>query len=407
MNSSSPVVRKPPADPKREAFGWPRGRPRRGFSRFVLSLLLLSTLIVACSFAASSGDSAGRGILGGTNTDHHSVDLADIHFDTFDGLSIPLSTIAEETMLSLRDRIPPLDDVRYETAGEGAWLDAGDLVLGYAAKDGASYAYPARILNFHEIVNQELGGEPVLISYCPLCRSGVVYSRRVDDRVLSFGNTSALYQSDLVMYDRETLSYWFQVAGEAIVGDLTGSRLEALPSVMTTWAEWLMLHPDTLVLSRDTGFSRTYGGDAFQGIEAFLDRGDFVFPVDEDMVDDRLAASELVLGVEVAGEARAYPLASLKDGAFNDVVGGTPIAVFSRELGPLALAFDARLGDRVLTFRWDGRQIVDGETGSAWSLQGEAVQGQLAGQHLQQLPARTAFWFSYVTAFPTATVYDP
>ena len=136
------------------------------------------------------------------------------------------------------------------------WLD-DDLVLGYEAGDEA-FAYPVNILNFHEMVNDVIGGDPVLITYCPLCVSGVVFSREVDGQTLTFGNTSALYQSDLVMYDHQTGTYWFQVAGEAVVGTMTGSHLDSLPSATMPWGRWKSLHPDTLLLTGVEGGLETF-----------------------------------------------------------------------------------------------------------------------------------------------------
>ena len=377
-------------------------------SRTFLSLVLAAALLlIACSSGDEAPETDGRGLLGGTDTDRHSVELADVHFDTFDGGSIPLSTITEERLVSLRDRIPPLDEPKYETASASGWLNPGDLVLGYVAPAGTPYAFPTRILNFHEIVNDELDGEAVLITFCPLCRSGVVFSRDVEGRQLSFGNTSALYQSDLVMYDRETSSYWFQVAGEAIVGELTGTSMVPLPSLMTTWAEWLALHPDTNVLSRDTGFPRSYAGDSFVGLERLLNQGDYPFPVDDERVDDRLMPGAFVLGVEVADAKRVYPIAELGDVAINEVIGEIPTVVFSQTLGLLATAYDRRVDGRQLTFEWQGETFVDLETGSMWSIAGVGEAGELAGSRLRPLATRSAFWFSYVTAFPDVTVYQP
>ena len=371
-------------------------------------IFIVGIIVAACGGGASTPDlGPGRGVLGGTDTDPHSVRLADIHFDNFAGGSVPLAEIGEEELLSLRDRIPPIDSPKYGPVDSGDWLAPDDLVLGYEATDGQAYAYPAKILNFHEIVNEELAGEPVLISYCPLCRSGVVYDRRFEGQLLSFGNTSALYQSDLVMYDQETLSYWFQVGGDAIVGELTGARLTALPSLMTTWQAWRDLHPDTLVLSRDTGFQRPYERDPFVGYEDILDTGGFPFPVTEAAEDDRLAASALVLGVELNGEARAYPIDELGDAATNDALGSERIVVFSRAAGAAAAAFRAEVDGRALSFELQGGRFVDNETESEWSLTGEALSGPLAGQRLEPLPARTTFWFAYVAAFPEAGVYEP
>ncbi|MCH8994223.1 MAG: DUF3179 domain-containing protein [Chloroflexi bacterium] len=376
-----------------------------------VALVAVGALVaVACGSGGVAPDATpttdpGRGVLAGTDTDRHNVALADIHFDTFIGGTIPLSEIDEATILALRDRIPPLDNPLYDPVEGGDWLSPDDLVLGYEATDGQAYAYPVKILNFHEIVNDELGGQAVLISYCPLCRSGIVYDRGLDGRVLSFANTSALFQSDLVMYDRETLSYWFQVGGEAIVGELAGARLEPLPSFTTTWSAWRDLHPDTLVLSRETGFVRSYDRDVGAGLEDSINRGNYPFPVTDAALDGRLPPAALVLGVELGDEARAYPIETLGDAVVTDTFGDESVVVFNRADGPAAAAFRPEANGRSLTFELRGGRFVDRETESEWSLSGEAVAGPLAGQRLDQLPVRTTFWFAYVAAFPEVTVY--
>jgi hypothetical protein len=188
--------------------------------------------------------------------------------------------------------------------------------FGYIDGAGVAYDYPVKILNFHEIVNDELDGVPVLVSYCPLCRSGVVYDCRLDDREFTFGNTSALFDSDLVMYDHQSNSYWWQVAGEAIVGTLTGQRLTPLPSAMRPWEERRALHPKTRVLSQYTGYVRTYEQDPFAGLGEHLNRGGATpFPVGEEANDPRLDPGELVLGIEVGGVPRVYALERLGDAA--------------------------------------------------------------------------------------------
>jgi hypothetical protein len=200
--------------------------------------------------------------------------------------------------------IPPIHSPKYEPAAEVTWLGDQDVVIGYTT-GGHAWAYPLRILNFHEIVNDTLNGEPVLISYCPLCYSGIVYSRRLGNDVLTFGNTSALYESDMVMLDYQTGSYWWQVAGEAIVGPLTEESLTVLPSATITWGEWRELHPSTLVLSRDTGYDRNYDRDLFIEYPEVLNNGRFAFPVSEAGRDARLQPATQVLAVKVGDEARA------------------------------------------------------------------------------------------------------
>ncbi|MEE9278218.1 MAG: DUF3179 domain-containing protein [Dehalococcoidia bacterium] len=375
------------------------------------------------SDGASPGAEAaegGRGVIAGVDTSIRSVDLEDIEFDLFNGSKISLAEIDEQTILRLIDVIPPLDAalelippsgrsrvgrVRYIPAQEADFLREDDVVQGYVAEDGQPYAFSLGILQFHEIVNDTLGGRAVLISYCPLCRSGVVYDRVVDGQLLTFGNTSALLQNDLVMFDRQTNSYWFQIGGEAVVGPLTGSRLRVLPSVLIPWSAWLRDHPDTLVLSTDTGFVRSYTVDLFAGFENSVDAGRLPFSVDEEILaDTRLPLSELVLGVEIGELARAYPLNQLGDAAVNDEFGGRAVVVFSSANGPTGAAYDPVIDGRRLTFDEDGGNFRDRQTGSLWTLSGRAIEGPLAGEQLTAIPARTAFWFSYLSAFPNVEV---
>lgn len=366
--------------------------------------------------------SGGRGLLAGLDTDIRSVELSKIAFDLFNGRSVTLAEASEETILALVDVIPPLDanralldevtagrvgEVHYIEASEADAVPEDQLVLGYVADDGRAYAFPIGILNLHELVNDTLGGRAVLISYCPLCRSGVVYERVVDGTVLSFGNTSALFQNDLVMFDRQTNSYWFQTGGEAIVGVLTGTRLPVLPSTLIPWAAWRSEHPGTLVLSTQTGFTRNYLRDPFDGYERSVNAGRFPFDVDAEVLnDDRLPLGEMVLGVELGGEARAYPLNMLGDTAVNDEIAGRAVVVFSSASGPSGNAFDPHLDGERLRFRYADGAYEDAETGSRWSLSGLALDGPLAGAQLAALPSRSAFWFSYRSAFPEVVVFD-
>ena len=255
-------------------------------------------------------------------------------------------------------------------------------------------------------MNDDLGGRPVLISYCPLCRSGVVFNRIVDGRELDFGNTSALFESDLVMLDRQTGSYWWQVAGEALVGTLTGTRLEPLPSTMATWGEWLEAHPQTLVLSPPDGNIDRYLVDRFGTYEDFIDGSNFGFPVGDQSRDPRLPASELVLGLERDGIHRVYPIESLQNAVVNDDVGGVPVVVFSTA-GPAGAAFSRAVGEEVLTFQLLDDEFRDDQTGSTWNLAGKATAGILSGTELTALAGRTTFWFAYVGAFPEVEVWQP
>lgn len=288
----------------------------------------------------------------------HSVPLEDIIFDDFDipSRSRPLTNATQDDIERLRDRIPPICDgelegcvpLNYEdVATADAWMNDNMTILGYIANDGQTYAYPFNILNFHEIVNDTLADVPVLISYCPLCNSAIVYSRILNGQELVFGNTSALYNSDMVMYDSATDSFWFQVEGRAIVGELTGEVLDLLPGVTTSWGDWKADHPDTLVLARPRN-SASYSRDVFANYSSNINRGQFFFPVDSDVLADiRLQAGDTVLLVESGEEAIAYPLEALGDSATQDTIGEEAIVVLSLADTPSGVAYFARTDDSI------------------------------------------------------------
>jgi hypothetical protein len=337
----------------------------------------------------------------------HSVPLGDVYFDTFQAANraVQLDKASSQLIERLRDAIPPIHDPKYETAAQANWLRSEDVVLGYTSGKEA-WAYPIKILNFHEIVNDRLGGEPVLVSYCPLCFSGIVYSRRLGANVLTFGNTSALYESDLVMLDYDTGSYWWQVAGRAIVGPLTGESLTLLPSSITTWSDWLARHPDTRVLSRDTGFNREYGFDPFQSYASRVNNGRFAFPVTDSIDDSRLKAGDKVLAVQISDDIRVYPIKLGKKVAINEDIGEQDIVVFLDSELESGAAFNALVNGRQYTFISIEDSFFDEQTSSEWNLSGQAVDGPLKGTRLEPLPTKTTFWFAIVAAEPSLILFE-
>jgi hypothetical protein len=350
------------------------------------------------------------------DTSIHSVPLEDIVFDTFGTTNarfVPLSEISPELQTDLRDAIIPVDIPTYGGIDALPWLEDDDLVLGYESGD-VTFAYPINILNFHEMVTDVIGGVPVLITYCPLCISGVVFSREVDGQTLTFGNTSALYQSDLVMYDHQTGSYWFQVAGEAVVGTMTGSRLDPLPSATMPWGRWKALHPDTLLLSGVDGVqddlfaSAGYGNGFGQGYQDRINNEQFAFPVDQEKLDGRLSAGEMVLTVETGGAMTAFPLGQIGEGAANAEVGGEPVVVFTDAGGLSVAAFSRTLDGQILSFDYQGDgRFTDRETGSAWDFAGRAEDGPLAGSRLDRVSSRRSFWFVVAISFPGVEIHAP
>ncbi len=346
------------------------------------------------------------------DTTLHSVELSDIIFDTFGSGPVPLTKATPDLIRRLRDGIAPIYEPVYDAVDGGDWLSDDDLVIGYASESGG-YAYPIKILNLHEIVHDVIDGVPVLVSYCPLYASAVVYDRTLDDRVLVFGNTSALYESDMVMYDHQTGSYWFQVLGEAIVGPLTAKRLTMLPSQTIRWRDWKRMHPDTRILSifldifpPDQVFGNPYDRDPFRGLGSRLNAGRFGWPVSEERLDGRLPAGDRVFAIQVAESHKGYLLSPEEDWVAIDVVGERAVVVIGRAGGPSASAYFSRVDGRDLTFKLDS-QLRDVETGTTWNDGGLAVAGPLSGTQLIAIPSRTSFWFSLVGALPGIELYRP
>lgn len=163
-----------------------------------------------------------------------------------------------------KDGIPAIDRPRFVAASRAGFLEPDDAVLGIMHR-GDARAYPVRILNWHEVVNDRIAGQPVAVTYCPLCGSGVAFVAEHGGTVLNFGVSGLLYNSDVLLYDRATQSLWSQLMGRAISGSMKGAVLTALPLAHTTWAHWRTMHPSSRVLTPDTGYVRNYDRDPYAG----------------------------------------------------------------------------------------------------------------------------------------------
>ena len=316
-----------------------------------------------------------------------------------------------------RDGIPPLDEpalVAPDVAD--AWLDAREPVIALEI-NGDSRAYPLQIMTWHEIVNDVVGGVPVTVTFCPLCNSAIAFERTLNGVVYDFGTSGNLRRSDLVMWDRQTESWWQQLTGEAIVGGLSGNRLEFLPAAIVSWEDFRTASAEGQVLSRETGFSRRYGANPYVGYDRadnppFLYRGN---------LDGRLLPKERVAAITIGDLDAAFPFAALEmERVVNYSFNGTDLTVFfkpgtrsaldgaliadSREIGSAAV-FDAHLSGDKLTFRIEGDEFKDVETGSTWSILGTAVDGPLTGQRLNRIVHADHFWFAWAAFKPETKVY--
>jgi hypothetical protein len=320
-----------------------------------------------------------------------------------------------------KDGIPAIDDPKFEAVASVDWLEPKEPVIAFGIGEDWR-AYPIQILVWHEIVNDTVADTPVTITFCPLCHTAIAFDRRVGERVLDFGTTGNLRHSDLVMYDRLTESWWQQVTGQAIVGELTGTQLEFLPSQLISWESFRTEYPNGQVLSRDTGHFRNYGANPYAGYDS-LDSEPFLLQ-DATLIDGRLSPKVRIVGLQIDDEAVAYPFPFLSEArVVNDEVAGTSVVVIWRpgtasalDVGSIAHgadvgaanAFNRQVADRALTFEPAGNgQMRDRETGSLWSFAGRAVEGELVGTQLELLVSDSPFWFAWAIFRPDTRIWQP
>jgi len=227
------------------------------------------------------------------------------------------------------DGIPSIDSPKFVSMEEAdGFISDNELVLALLYK-GEKRVYPLQILVWHEIVNDIVAGDPILITYCPLCGSGIAYEREINDETVEFGTSGKLYNSNLVMYDRKTNTYWSQIDGKAIVGELVGRELKEISIDTVVWRDFKKLHQDAQVLSQDTGFTRAYGNDPYG---SYYEDSFLFFPVENE--DNRIHAKDVIFGIEVGGAYKAYREEDLiKVSEIEDTVNGVKIKISRDEAG--------------------------------------------------------------------------
>ncbi|HKK17333.1 MAG TPA: DUF3179 domain-containing (seleno)protein, partial [Opitutales bacterium] len=220
------------------------------------------------------------------------------------------------------DGIPSIDEPKFTPAAEVNYLEAEDTIIAFE-KDGVARAYPFRILIWHEIVNDRVAGQAIAVVYCPLCGTAMVFDRRYGDQTLDFGVSGLLYNSDVLMFDRQTKSLWSQLGMKAVAGKFVGTELEWLPSEQTTWAAWKAENPEGEVLNLDTGHRRDYRNLPYQ---SYFKSPRTMFPYQQNR--DELEPKTWVAGIRINGIAKAYPIESMPDGKWiDDRIGETDVRV--------------------------------------------------------------------------------
>ena len=260
------------------------------------------------------------------------------------------------------DGIPSIDLPTFSSVSDAdGWLEPDDLLIVLTHK-GVERAYPFRILTHHEIVNDTVSGDPIVVTYCPLCGSGIAYERTIDCEPVEFGTSGMLFNSNLVMYDRRTRSLWMQIGGQAVFGSMSGQWLTPVAVDVVRWGEWSPHHPDAEILDRGGGY-RDYSYDPYDGYDTDYS---VWFPV-QNVEDGRFHPKAVIFGIEAGGIHKAYfEDAVIRNAPFEDVVGDTVVRVERDESG-------------LVTFT----DLADGSV----------------------LPKERDFWFAWYAFYPETRIY--
>ena len=285
--------------------------------------------------------------------------VANVHAQTFNGFNVNNSIIPHSEI----DGIPALTDPKFENISASRWLDDDSRVLGIS-KNGIAKAYPLNIMNWHEIVNDQFGNDYVMVSYCPLCFSGMAFNAKINGTRHIFGVSGLLYNSDVLLFDRNTESLWSQIMSRGVSGEYINTELESVPLENTTWLDWRTRHPDTLILSRDTGYTRDYSRDPYKN---YRQSPETIFPVK--FRSKGYHPKEIVIGITIDNQAKAYPVIELSKSGnkiFSDKIANKKVLIEFNSNERSARIFDT---------------------------------------NCNLLPATTLYWFAWYTFHPDTEIY--
>ena len=334
--------------------------------------------------------------------------------------SVPLN---EFTALLKRDGIPPIDNPKFWNKEEGDKVFFKHEPVIAVVINGKAKAYPLSILTWHEIVNDRVGGVPISATYCPLCNAAIVFDRKLNFKgkgyLLDFGVSGMLRKSDMVMWDRQTETWWQQFMGEGLVGELKGAQLKVLPSMLISYEEFFRSYPDGSVLSTETGHNKEYGKNPYVNYDDLSNEKPRLF---KEGVDPRLPAMERVININVKGIDRIYPLSVIqKKKVINEVPHNEPIVLFyqkgtvsvmdkndiksSKDIGAVTV-FVPIVKNKRLTFMQGDKGFIDKETNSVWNITGRCIEGKYKGEQLEPVVHGNHFAFAWFAFKPDCEVYS-
>ena len=305
-----------------------------------------------------------------------------------------------------KDGIPAISDPEMIESSSGSYLSDNELVIGIKIGDEAR-AYPHQILDWHEIVNDEMGSSVYSVTYCPLTGSAIGWNRSLNGASTTFGVSGLLYNTNLIPYDRATDSNWSQMGLKCVNGELAGQEISLYHVIETTWGTWKKMAPNTQVQSKSTGFNSPYGRYPYGDYKTNNDK--LLFPITND--DSRMGRKERVLGIIDGNFTKAYKIAALAGGiqVMNEKFNATPFVVIGSSSLNFAVAYDRKTTDgKILSFEPVQNAlpvVMKDAQGSTWDVFGRAIDGPRKGQQLKAAKSFISYWFAWSAFYPNAKVY--
>lgn len=307
-----------------------------------------------------------------------------------------------------KDGIPALTNPNFFNVSEANYLLDNDLVLGFVS-NGEARAYPHKILDWHEIINDDIGNQSFAVIYCPLTGTGIGWDRVLSSGKTTFGVSGLLYNSNVIPYDRLTDSNWSQLALLAVNGTLSGTKPNVVNLVETTWKTWRELYPNTKVVSTSTGHNRNY--QQFPYGDYRTNNNTIIFPVSK--TDNRLPAKQRGLAIIVDNKAKVYSieLFGQEDILFEDEFAGSELVIVGNKTKNFIVALTKRLQDGTSVdlslLEGQGPAILQDANGNKYDAFGNVVEGAKLGQKLQAIPQMIGYWFFWAPFYETVDIFEP
>jgi len=314
--------------------------------------------------------------------------------------SIPVDDI--ETGLNENDEIPSIDFPNFVSLNDAAFMKEGEDVL-IIRENGETKIYPEKILDWHQMVNDQIGDQAIAVSYSTLSGMASVWKRLIESRTLSFGVSRYLYKNNQIYYDRETLNYWSQILGRSVSGNIIDTELEIIPSSMMNWEAAQKYFPDAKIMSPNTGFVRDY--NAYPYTDYRTDNNDFIF--DPDSLDvSQIAAKERVLGIDQDSTRKVYRFDSFDNEDFDiiyDFVGLRKVVVFASKKYNYINAF---FNPENIAFNINSStEMIEDTNGNTYNLLGQVIAGPDEGNRLAFANAKFGYWLVWYDYFPDIEIY--